>query len=578
MFLAALLGVTFLCYLPALGYSFVYDDRTLLLNNPAFLTWRSVPDFFLKDFTSVAIPVAPAVYYRPVLLIWMLVNTKIWGAHPMGWHFTAIALHLAVTAEVYALARRLLPSRFAAGVAAGVFALHPLHVECVAWIMAEAEQLSAVFLLASLFAYFRTREDPRRKKAWWGLSLGLFTLGLLIKEAVIMLPALIAAYAWFYDDEAGEGAPPAAARWKKRAQAGLQGAAPYLAVVALYLAVRISILKGLGHVNTPMSLSTFLATIPLALFRYVKLLLWPVGLSVCYDVPYVHHLDFRYFFFPLLTVLLFSALLVAWAFRNRARAFAAVWLILPLLPALDFPVFFRSEFVHDRYLYLPSVGFAILVGSVFAWLAARASKPGRRSPWPVAGAAVLLGLLAAGTCYARRFWKDDWTLFHRAVQIAPHNVMALHDLGDQYAARGEYQTALGLYRQVLAEYPAYWESAFNAGYCLYKLGRLEEAEGYFKRAFGSDSEDPEVCIYYGMTSFRLGRLDQAEALVRRAVALRPKGRGYHLALGVIFRQKGDLDQARQEFRAELANYPDEAAAARQIQELEQSGPARDQSR
>ena len=573
IYLAALLGVTFLCYLPALRYDFVYDDRTLLMNNPALLTWRSIPGFFTNDFTSVAIPVAPAVYYRPVLLIWMLVNTKIWGAHPMGWHFTAIALQLVVVGLVYILSRRLLSSRLGAGVAAGVFALHPIHVECVAWIMAEAEQLSAVFLLASLLAFFRTRDKERRREVWRAVSLVLFALGLLIKEAVIMLPALIAVFAWlFYAQEEPANSSPAAAtppaRVGERLRASLLSAAPYLVIVAVYLAVRLSVIHGLGHVNTPLSLTTFVATLPLILYRYLRLLLWPLGLSVCYDVPYVHHLDFRYFILPLVTVLLFAALLVGWSWKNRANAFAAAWLLLPLLPALDLPAFFRSETVHDRYLYLSSIGFSMLVGSAFEWFASRPPRLKRQQARAVAAAGVLLGLLAAGTCYARRFWKNDWTLFQRAVHIAPHSVIALHDLGDEYAARGKYLEAIRFYQRALAEYPAYWESAYNAGYCFYSLGRLQEARGYFRRAFQSQHFDPQVCLYYGLTCFRLGQLDQAEELVRRAVALQPQGRGYHLALGIILRDQGDLKQAVQQLHDELANFPDEAAAAEEIRRIE----------
>lgn len=578
VFLAALLGVTFLCYASALGYEFVYDDRLLILKNPAILSWRSIPGFFLKDFTSVAIPEAPAVYYRPVLLVWMLVNAKIWGVHPPGWHFTAIALHLVVVAEVYVLARRLLANRFAAGVAAAVMALHPIHVECVAWVMAEAEQLTASLVLGSLLAYLRVRRNPSRRVAWWSLSLGLFSMAVLIKENAIMLPGLIAAYEWFYGAARLDGPPQAAsrpARLGMRARASLLGAAPHLAAAAVYLAVRLAVIKSLGHVNTPLPVSTFLATLPLVLFRYLRLLLWPAGLSVCYDLPYVHHVDFQYFILPLVTVLWVAVLLVAWSFKNGDRAFAAVWLGLPLLPALDLPVFFRSEIVHDRYLYLPSVGFALLVGMAFG-CRVRAESSGKRPLGRFAAAAALTGLMVAGTCYYRRFWKSNWTLFQRAVRIAPQNVVALNNLGNEYADRGRYDEAVALYRRVLDEYPPYWESDYNAGYCMYKRGRLLEALQFFQRAYEIEPYDSDVCIYYGITYFKMGRTDRAEPLVQRAIALRPEGRGFHLALGMILLNRGEPERARLEFRAELANYPGEAAAARELQEVErrlESAPA-----
>ncbi len=570
--LAALVVATFIVYFPSLDYAFVYDDRLLILKNPEILSWRFLPHYFVKDFISLAIPEAPAVYYRPVLLVWMLANAKLWGMSPPGWHFTAIALHVVVVAEVYLLARRLLSDRFMGAVAAGVFALHPVHVECVAWVMAEAEQLTASLVLWSLLAWLRLRENPSRRGAWWTLTLGLFVLAVLIKENAIMLPVLIAAYEWFCGPARRKGSAQAAdsplARLWTRARASLIAAAPFFAVAFVYLAVRLSVLKGLGHPATPMALFTFAATVPLVAYRYLRLLLFPVGLSVCYDVPYVHRLSFQDFFLPAATVGLFAALLVAWARKHRVWAFASAWMGLTILPVLDLPVFFRSETVHDRYLYLPSVGFALLVGILFGWFRDRAASRHGRMLVPYAAAGLLMVLLGAGSWYARGFWKDNWTLFQRAVRIAPHNVVGLNNLGNEYVDRGRYDEALALYRRVLDEYPPYWESAYNAGYCLYKQGRLEEALEYFKRAYNTEPYDADVCIYYGLTYLKLGRSDLAEPLVRQAIALRPDGQGFHFALGMILREKGALPEALKEFQTELANHPNEAEAARQVQEIE----------
>lgn len=570
--LGAILAVTFLCYLPTLGYEFVYDDRLLILKNPAILSWKSATGFFFRDFTSVAIPEAPAVYYRPVLLLWMLVNAKLWGMNPAPWHFTAIALHLIVVVEVYVLARRLLGARFPSAVAAGVFALHPVHVECVAWVMAEAEQITAALVLASLFAYFRARSGSKRRMAWWGVSLGLFVVALLIKENAIMLAALIAAFEWSYFRSGGESglnvaAESFAGRLWQRVLESLKRAAPHLSVVVLYLVIRLSVLKTLGHVNTPMSVLTFLGTLPMVLYRYLRLLVWPVGLSVCYDIPEVHSPDLQNFVLPFATLLLFIIVLALWVRRKPAGTFAALWMIVPLLPALDLPVFFRSETVHDRYLYLPSVGFCILVGLFFQWAEERAPKPGAQMRWPGTAAVLLLGLLAAGTLYNSRFWRSNWTLFQRAVQIAPHNVVGLNNLGNEYADRGDCEQAINIYRRVLQEYPPYWESAYNAGFCSYKMGRLEEALSYFQHAYSFEPYDPDVCVYFGMTFFKLNRLDEAEPLIRRAISLKPTGRGYHLALGEILAQQGKHAEALHELRAELANYPDEAAAQKAVEEV-----------
>ncbi|HET7842145.1 MAG TPA: tetratricopeptide repeat protein, partial [Terriglobia bacterium] len=504
--LGALLAATFLLYSPTLRYEFVYDDRLLLLQNPQLLSWRFVPQFFRENFTSSALAGAASVYYRPVLLVWMLVNVKLWGMNPVPWHLMTILLHLLVVAEVYLLARGLLRDTSGAALAAAVAALHPAHVECVAWIMAQAEQLAVSLLLASFLVYLGARRRPQGRAAWMIVSLGFFTLAVLIKENEIMLPGLIAAYEWLFGAAPDEQAPLRRA-WL-RTRSSVLAAAPYFAVAAVYLVVRVRVLGTMGQKVTPLPLATHLATIPSVLASYLRILLWPTGLSVEYHTPYVERLTGPNFFLPAAVVACFVALLVAWGWRSRCAAFASVWLALPLLPALDLPIFFRDEIVHDRYLYLPAIGFALLVGLAFLQLSFTLESRGRLGL--KAAAVVLAGLLGAGTWYYQRFWKDNFTLFSRALQISPSNLIALNNTGNELADRGQWTEALDLYRRALALDPTYWQAVSNAGYCLYRLGRFQEAEQYLTRAITLTPGDSSEFVYLGMTYFKMGRLREAE--------------------------------------------------------------------
>jgi protein O-mannosyl-transferase len=563
LMLGGILLATFLLYAPALGYQFVYDDRVLILHNPQLLSWRFIPDFFRENFPSSAVAGAASVYYRPVLLVWMLINAKIWGMSPPGWHLTAIVLHLIVIVEVYVLARRLLKQPLPAALAAAVVALHPLHVECVAWVMAMAEQLAASLLLGSFLAYLSARANPRRRKAWLAVSLGLFALAVLVKENMIVLPGLVLAYEWLFNPR-----PDEQERWRRaafRARGAILAAVPYFATAFAYLAIRIAVLKSLGQAVTPMSLSTHLATLPGVLLSYLKILFWPVGLSVEYDTPYVHHVTFVNFLLPAAAVAVFIALLGVWSLRSRAAAFAAIWLGLPLLPVLDLPVFPRDEIVHDRYLYFPSIGFALLLALVFAHFAAKESR--RRAVLRNAAAVTLIALLAAGTLYYRPFWSDNLTLFTRAVEIAPQNPTALNNAGNEFVARGDLQKGLAFYQRALAADPSYWLSASNAGYIAYRLGRFPEAERYLLQAIALSPYDSMEYMRLGMTYLKMGRLNEAEAAVRQAITLQPEGRGYHLALGVILAERNELKEALEEFHTEHAAFPDEEAASREIEEL-----------
>ena len=566
LFLTFLLAATFLCYLPALQYDFVYDDRPLILNNPQILSWRFVPSFFAEHFIAPVYPHAPAVYYRPVLLVWMVLNEKIWGMDPVGWHFTAIALHLVVVAEVYFLAERLLAGRFPAALAASMVALHPIHVESVAWVMAMAEPLAASLLIGSLLAYLHIREGPSRRGVWLAGSLVLFTLAILIKENMLVLPGLILAYEWFYGSAAGASFRDAP-RWQ-RARASLRCGAPYLVIACAYLITRQVVLKGVSHVVTPMPLGTLLATIPSVLGRYFTLLVWPVGLSVFYDVPYVENLTVTNFILPVAAVVALIGLLGWWGKRSREAAFAAVWMALPFLSVLNLTVFLKGEIVHDRYLYLPSMGFALLVGIALGRPESAVVRSWRRPRWREAVAAVLIGLMGAGTGYYRGFWKNNLTLFERAVKSAPGNIIAANNFANELLDHGRSEEAQAIYRSVLARDPNYWLAVYNLGYCFYKLGKLEEANRYLERAIALDPTDSDEFVYLGLTRFKMGRLEEAESLLRHAIALRPEGPGYHFALGMVLKARAEWSEALKEFQAELAYHPGETAALGQIKEVE----------
>jgi protein O-mannosyl-transferase len=565
LFLAALLAVTFLCYLPALGYDFVYDDRLLILKNPQLLSWRFVPQFFREHFVAPVFPQAPANYYRPLLLIWMLLNRQVWGTSAAGWHLAAIALHLVVTAGVYLVAQRIRPGRDAA-IAASIFALHPVHVECVAWVMGMTESFGATFLLASFLCYLRARDEIRRSRWWYYGSVAFFVCAVLAKENMIVLPALLLAWEWFLGSEAANSS--GARTWIRRGWRSLLPAIPHFTVAAVYLALRVAVLGALSHASLALPLSTLFATLPRVIASYGRLLIWPAGLSAFYDVPYVTSFASRGFVVPLVVTVVALAALAVWSWKSRRAGFAAVWMLVPLLPLLNLTVFPEGEIVHDRYLYLPSMGFALLAGMAIGHLSEKLTRPRHELSKRLAISGLLLGLLGAGTCYYREFWKDNVTLFARGVAIAPENNLAANNLADEFVDRGNYEEAVPLYQQILARKPGYAMAVYNLGFCYYKLGRLDQAEHFLGRAVMLDPGDPDAYIYLGMTYLKIGRTDLAEPAVRHAIALRPGGRGFHLALGVILKERGESEQALAEFRAELAAYPGETTALAQIQELD----------
>jgi 4-amino-4-deoxy-L-arabinose transferase-like glycosyltransferase len=189
--LSLVLLVTFLAYSNTLWFQFVYDDRGQILANVQVHAWRYVPHYFFERVWSFAYPGIHGNYYRPIFLLFLLLNYKIFGPYAAGWHLVSVAAHAGATCLVYILARRLSGDYRTALIAALIFGVNPVHIESVAWISGVTDPLLALFLLPSFFCYLNARERPQHGRAWLAGSLALYGLAMLSKETALILPIVV---------------------------------------------------------------------------------------------------------------------------------------------------------------------------------------------------------------------------------------------------------------------------------------------------------------------------------------------------------------------------------------------------
>ena len=621
--IAVVLVLTFAVYLPTLRYQFVHDDRGQIVENPAVHSWRFLPSYFTSQVWAGVMPGELGNYYRPLFLVWLRINHAAFGNRAWGWHLTTVLVHVLTTLLAYLLALCLGVGGDAALVAALVFGLHPAHIEAVAWISGATEPLLGVLLISSFISYVRWRRTSGRN--WRLVSVALFAFALGEKETAIILPGLLLAYDWIFAGSltwpkteaqsesmktipllAKDGLavvagvrpplpPPPAAEERsnfQRVSAALRRIWPYLLVILLYLPARLYALKALSHAVTPLSTAQLALTWPSLIWFWIRHLVWPAGLSTFYDFPAVLHPTLRNFTFPLISDVCVAAGLLAVVRRSRSAAFSAVWLVLPLIPLLDLRVFVADDFAHDRYLYLPSVGLAILAGLGLKKLCAgrlRASGAdlevsatdvvgpgawGRASGWfdmpaPLLAASLCLAaVLGYGTVTQSFYFRDNLTFYAYNHFMAPHNLAAETNYGTILAEREMYAPALQKFNEVVGHDPAYWPAVYNLGLTHYKMGHLAEAQTYFLGAIRINPRKSDEHFYLGMTLLKSGRTDEAIASVRHAIALNPAGFAYHFALGVMLKSQGDFAGALREFKEELAVNPDQQAAAVEIKEIE----------
>jgi tetratricopeptide (TPR) repeat protein len=525
---------------------FVYDDRFQVLENPWLGSIRNVPRAFSTNawaFRDVA-----SNYYRPWMHVSYILTHEIAGLSPWAFHAVNIVLHAAITALVFAVVRRVLasagssprPALAGASAAGLLFATHPIHIEVVAWVACVPDLLLGLFAGVALLLHAR---PGRLAKAG---AVAAFFAGLFAKETMVAVPPVLVAW-----DLAFERPRPRLGPWAWRY-------APYVVAFALYGAIRLRAIS----VFTPIHRHPELGPLGVALnvvplfADYLRYLIAPIGLSAFHVLHPVASLLTARGIYALAATAAFVGL-AAWAVRRDPPVFLALAIIaLPLLPVLYIPALGENT-LAERYLYLPSVGFVLLVGILVARLVAR-----RAGALPVAvGAMAVIAAVYAGLTVSRnRVWRDDYSLWTQTVMDSPDSAAAWSDLGAALAERGETGRAIEAYQTALRISPELVRSRNNLGVAYGDAGRADLAEEYLLSALRLDPGYTEAYVNLGNLYSRLGRLDDAVAQYRAAVDRKPRVVAYRISLGNALATRGDAAGADAQYRAALAADPGSADA------------------
>ncbi len=481
--LLPLLGlVTFVLYCGSLSFDFVWDDWPQIVNSPIIRTWSNLPRAFGSDLWYHM--ARHQVYYRPLFMAWSMLNYTLFGLQPWGWHLGAILLHVGAVAAVFWLTRRLGLDYWTAALAALIFALHPIHIEPVAWVSAASDTMVTVFVALAFAAFLNGRDSARnsersssrKKRAKWRVaSLALLGCALLTKEMAVVFSALVGIYVWLHPAE--RKASPG-----RRVIAAAMEAAPYAAVTLAYALLRKNaLLHATGQFDPIHGMMDVLRTLPLVLSIYLRQLLVPVGMTALYYTPYVTTAILTQVVLPVIVLGAAWAGLWYWNRRNgnSTVAFAGLWLLVGLAPALYLRNFGNGDFVRDRYMYMPSIGFAIL-----------AAMGLRRLPsfkgWnaqAVQGCAVLA--LCAGYMGAslaqQAYWGNDLLLLVRGQSLYPGNPYAEAGLAKEYSQRGAHDRAIELAQSVVRNHPEYGYGPLALAEAFIHAGRFEEGRVWLER-------------------------------------------------------------------------------------------------
>src|SRR5215213_8913528 len=428
-----ILTLTFVAFFNTLFNGFAYDDTTQILSNPFIQSLSNIPTAMVTeawfwrareeaDPNEAIKPTTP--YYRPTVLIYMMFAWGAFGNWAPGWHLMNILMHMLVVYLAFSIMEKVTKDVRIAAIGAILFAVHPLRSESVAWVSGFTDPILAVFLLGAFYFYMLYREYDRLKYLLAGLV--LFVFAAFTKEPAVSLPIFIAAYEVFILKQD----KPFMTRVKS---AALMSAIFVLASL-IYFILRIYALGFWLNDTSYARYSTgdILLTIPLVITKYLGLLFWPINLSLFHETPMVSSPLSVRFILPLIVVL--GVAFGLWHLRRSLAArFAIIWFGINLLPVLNLGAVAESFMVQERYLYIPSVGFSLLIAMGLAklpveqWLAIGTRRTAQ------AAVIVVIALLFTGKTIAQnQVWKDDLTLWTHGVEAAPDQSMSYFILGSHY--------------------------------------------------------------------------------------------------------------------------------------------------
>ncbi len=613
-----LLLLSFLPYTNTLAGKFVYLDNSQVVENPYAHSFRYLTQIFRTSAWSFEGVQGIIRDYQPMMSFAYLLIYRIAGANAFAFHFTNLILHALTVWLIFCVLQRLSGERVAM-VAAGLFALHPIHTESVAWIGGISELELSVFYLLTFLLYLKLSGTSPGIVARAGMCLS-FALALLSNEAALTLPILIVIFEHFYREDRST-----TTLRQKIARYG-----PIWTIAVVYLAVRVFLLAGIANVALRTSLSAYdtLLTASSLAGAYLGKLIWPAHLSMYYTFHASTSLNDPGVLAGLAGLALCGVLFVALWRRVRILSFGLVWLFLTLAPVLN-PRWAPANAFAEINLYLPSVGFCWIVGwaAVVAWSGEAPLLPrllSRAVPIALMVVAMLCGIR---TVRRNRDWANDETLYRRtlesqpdasairsrlgatlfnrgdlpeaeqelqealsteptnafalsnlgllrasqhrmdealndldkAVQIDPTNLFAQLSLADVLADGSRASEAESHYRTAIADSPLSVNARNHYAKFLFDAGRVDDARNEYERSLGVDPT-ADACGHLGDIYTKWQNWKLAEDSYEHAIALDPKESGAHFGLGKLYEADGRPGDALREIERGLVIDPTNADA------------------
>ncbi len=583
-----------LLYLPSLSYDFTYDDVLIIKENSRI---HEVAN--LREYLGTSYWDSPGQNkeYRPLSMLSYAVNYALAGKDPISYHAVNIILHASVSIAAWWLLWMLFRRADLATLASVLFAVHPIHVEVVAGLVGRAEMMASLGFILTLLTAIKCLQTPTVKGRWiWGalsllpaaIAVGSKENGLTVLPALVLLP-------FFFEKEVQPNAP---AGWMGRLRAGRLGRFVGFSVVqraqrliptmlfsgiavVVYLLIRISVLGGMSGPRNMVQIFDFdnplasLSGMPrlLSAFkmlaRYGWMLVWPFNPSPDYSygaIPLVLRINDPGWIIGVLGACF--AAWAGWALRRRTASLFGICLFLITFVITSNIFFLIGTMLAERLLYLPSLGFCILVGDLALWAAsaipalirARQVKKGKEESEKSKklevrvrqGVAVVCGLwMLAFVGQTLRYlpkWKDNETLFTYMVNRVPGSARAQNNFGRVLFDQKKFEEAIPHLQRSIEIRPQP-SSVGTLGRIYVNLGRLEEAQAILEKANQDFPNDAEIVSNLARLYAAQNNREKSEKLYPPVIEALPKNYAFRRDFGLLLEEDGKPREAIKQLEA-----------------------------
>jgi tetratricopeptide (TPR) repeat protein len=503
--------VTLLPYLQVRDHSFItFDDDQYVTANPMVLAGLT-REGVIQAFTTFQ-----AGNWHPLTWLSLMLDSQLYGVNPGAMHLTNVGFHIANTILLFLFLAGATGALGPSALVAALFALHPLHVESVAWVSERKDVLSTFFWLATMGAYAWYVSAPAIRR--YLAVMVLFALGLMAKPMLVTLPFVLLLLDYWPLGRMQTGTIPGTGREIKMIVHRLKQVywplvkekIPLLVLAAASCLVTMLAQEGGGTVM-PLAIRPLAARIASSLVAYANYLVklfWPYPMIFFYPLAPVPWWEAAW---AGLLLIVLTVVLLYWGRRHPYLRVGWLWYLGTLVPVIGL-VQVGGQAMADRYTYVPLIGLFLIV----TWGACEATAGLRyRKIIGSAGAAALLLACLLSSWGQAGYWRNSETLFIHAININPNNYMAFNELGRAFTNEGKLDQAIAMFQKSIEVDPSYPNAYNNLGVVYARQGRLKEAVADFKIAVQLKTTDASFCRNLALAYRQQGKKSAAKAVMEK---------------------------------------------------------------